>query len=88
MEKPMNGTKLPRIDSVPELAQFWNSHDLSDFEDQLEEIEVPIFKREATMVRVALQPNEIEAVTELANSKGVKSADLIREWILERIETS
>ena len=87
MEKPMNSPQLPQTDSIQELAQFWDSHELTAFEDQLEEVNEPVFKREST-VHIVLQPGEIEAVKEMANSKGIKSDELIRGWILERIETS
>jgi len=87
VEKSMNSSLLPQTDSIQKLAQFWDSHELTDFEDQLEEVKESVFKREST-VQIALQAREIEAVTEIANSKGIKSTELIREWIIERIETS
>jgi hypothetical protein len=34
--------KLPQTDSIEELARFWDSHDLTDFEDQLEEVTEPV----------------------------------------------
>jgi hypothetical protein len=45
MDKPMRGDKLPRTDWVEELAQFWDTHDLPDFEDQLEEMDAVVFER-------------------------------------------
>ena len=83
----MSSPGLPQTDSIQELARFWDSEELTDFEDQLEEVKEPVFKRGST-VHIALQPGEIEAVTEIADSKGVNSTELIREWILERIGTS
>lgn len=87
MEKPMNDPKLPQTDSVQELARFWDSHDLTDFEDALEEVSEPVFERKST-IQIPLQPDEIEAISAIANSKGIESASLIREWILERIGNS
>ena len=37
--------KLPKIDSVEELAEFWDTHDLTDFEEELEEVTEPVFGR-------------------------------------------
>jgi hypothetical protein len=45
MEKPMTTSKLPKTDSIQELAQFWDTHDLTDFEDELEEVREPVFVR-------------------------------------------
>ena len=87
VEDSVNKPKLPQTDSIQELAEFWDSHDLTDFDDQLEEVKEPVSKNRA-MIQVALQSDELEAVTEIAKAKGIKSAELIRGWILERIESS
>jgi predicted DNA binding CopG/RHH family protein len=87
MEKPMSTQKIPQTDSVQELAQFWDAHDLTDFEDQLEESTEPVFEREA-VVRVRLQPKEVEAVKEVARLRGIDYLDLIREWVLEKVHTA
>jgi hypothetical protein len=31
----MSTPKIPHIDSIAELARFWDTHDLTDFEDEL-----------------------------------------------------
>jgi predicted DNA binding CopG/RHH family protein len=77
-------TTIPQTDSIQELARFWDTHDLTDFEDELEEVTEPIFEREA-VVKVQLEPEEIAALNEIAKAKGLGSADLIREWVLEKI---
>ncbi len=42
--------KLPQTDSVNELARFWDAHDLTDFEDQLEEVGEPLFERKSKVL--------------------------------------
>ncbi len=83
----MNSPKIPQIDSIEELARFWDTNDLTDFEDELEEVTEPVFERR-TVVKIYLQPEEIEAVKEIAKIKGIDAAALIREWILEKIPRS
>ena len=80
----MNDPKIPQTDSIEELARFWDTHDLTDFEDELEEVTEPVFEH-ITMLKLHLQPKEMEAVKEIANTKGIGSEELIREWILEKI---
>jgi len=41
----MNNHDLPKTDSISELAAFWDSHDLTDFEDQLEDVPDRVFTR-------------------------------------------
>ena len=83
----MSSQKILQTDSIQELARFWDSHDLTNFEDQLEEVTEPVFQRE-TVVPVRLQPQEVEAVKEAARSKGIDYEDLIREWVLEKVRTA
>ena len=87
MEKPMKDQEIPQTDSIDELARFWDTHDLTDFEGQLEEATEPVFER-GSVVKVHLQPKEIDAVKKAAKSKGVDSEELIREWVLEKIQSS
>ena len=87
MGKSVNIANIPQTDSIQELARFWDTHDLTDFEDQLEEVVEPVFEPEA-VINVVLGPDEIEALNELAKSKGVASVDLIRQWVLEKIHAS
>ena len=80
----MNRTNIPQTDSIQELADFWDTHDLTDFEDELEEVNDPVFEN---LVFIQLKPEELEVIETLAKSRGISPANLIREWIVERIAT-
>lgn len=41
----MKKSKLPRIESVDKMAEFWDGHDLTDFDGELEEVAEPMFAR-------------------------------------------
>lgn len=83
----MNRTKIPQTDSIQELAHFWDTHDLTDFEDELEEVKEPVFEL-LTQLFVPLNPKELEVLSALAKSRDTSPIDLIREWVLEHIEVS
>ncbi len=83
----MSTAKLPQTDSIQELARFWDTHDLTDFEDQLQEVAEPVFERQ-TVVKVPLPATDVAAVKKLAKSKGVGYTELIREWVREKVRTS
>ena len=55
----MNRKNIPKTDSIQELAHFWDTHDLTDFEDELEEVDEPVFELE-TKPLVPLEPREFE----------------------------
>ncbi len=83
----MKRQKLPQIDSIEELAHFWDTHDLTTFEDDLEEVVEPVFERE-TAVTIRLLPEEAEAVKRMAASRGVPDVDLISQWVREKLQTA
>ena len=83
----MNTSKLPQTDSIQELARFWDTHDLTDFTEELEEVSGPVFERE-TSIEVHLKPHEAESLKHLAQSKGIGYEDLIHQWVVEKIQTN
>jgi predicted DNA binding CopG/RHH family protein len=84
MERPMKMSKLPKTDSIQALAEFWDTHDLTDFEDDLEEVAEPVFVRGAA-IKVPLESGEVEAVEQMAQSKGVSREELVRDWVLQEL---
>jgi hypothetical protein len=85
MAEKMKKQKLPQIDSIEELARFWDTHDLTEFEDELEEVLEPVFERD-TAVTIHLQPKEAAVVKRLAASRRVSDSDLIYQWVREKLE--
>ena len=76
--------KIPRTDSIEELATFWQTHDVTEFEDELEEAPGPVFER-AHVVGVPLTGVEHQAVKDAAADHGIDEATLIHEWVKERL---
>ena len=89
MEKTIGRQTLPNTDSIEELAEFWDRHDLTDFDGDLEEAAEPIFVRaKGTSLSIDLQPADAQHLRRIARSKGVKEATVLRHWILERLHES
>ena len=85
----MKRQRLPNTDSIEELARFWDAHDLTDFEQDLEEAEEPVFERtKGTSVSIDLQPAEALKLRRIARSKGIKETTVLRQWIVERLHGS
>ena len=85
----MRRQKLPNTDSVEELAKFWDTHDLTDFEEDLEEAGELVFRRaKGTSLSIDLQPTEAQRLKEIAQSKGVRETTVLRQWILETLHES
>ena len=80
----MKTSKFPQTDSIQKLAKFWDTHDLTDFEDELEEVAEPVFDR-GNSIRLRLPPRDLKAIQRLAESKGVSQAELIQHWVLQKL---
>ncbi len=79
--------KLPTTDSIQELATFWQTHDVTDFEDELEEAPGPVFQR-GHVVGVPLSRDERRALRDAAAARGLDEAQLIHEWVKEKLHRS
>jgi len=78
--------KIPDTDSIRELAEFWDTHDVMEFADQLEEVGDPVFVRRSTRgVTVPLSTDELRALRVVAASRGLDEAALIRSWVQEKL---
>jgi len=84
VERPMKQSKLPRTDSIQELAEFWDAHDLTDFEEELEEVPGPVFVSGAA-IKVPLESRQVEELERMAQAKGVSREELIRAWVLQKL---
>ncbi|MCX7014670.1 MAG: CopG family antitoxin [Candidatus Sumerlaeota bacterium] len=83
----MSAAKIPETDSIQELAHFWDTHDLTEFEDQIEETPERVFVREDT-VDLRLSPDESRSLRRFAEARGVPYQVLVRELAPERIHAA
>jgi predicted DNA binding CopG/RHH family protein len=84
----MSKPKLPKSDSIQQLAEFWDTHDLTDFETEMEVVGKPVFSRRGkttASVLVPLNASEAKAINRLAQAKGMSAQELIRTWVQQKI---
>jgi hypothetical protein len=87
MERPMKQQAIPQTDSIRELADFWDSHDVTDFDEELEEVKEIVFeRRDDSVLELHLTPEEAAAVKRLAEKRGVASTKLIEEWVRQKVQ--
>jgi len=80
-------TTIPATDSIKEIEQFWDTHDLTDYEDQLEEIADTVFESKNT-IRIDLGVDDAETIKKIALKKGIPYQILVREWVLDKVRTA
>ncbi len=81
----MNSKKIPKTDSIRELAKFWDNNELTSFDDELEEVTEQVFEREKVL-EIHLSSDETMIVEGIAKSKGVAISKLLHDWIVEKAQ--
>lgn len=75
---------IPDTDSVSELAEFWQAHDITDFEAELEEVTAPVFEQKS-QVQVALSVSDARALRSRARQAHISESELVSRWVQERL---
>lgn len=86
--KKMKVSKIPEFKSRAEEAHFWDTHDITDYWDEMEDVEIEFLsepKREET-ITVRVQPKLKERLEKLARSYGVNLSTLTRMWMIEKLK--
>jgi len=78
---------IPSSDDIEALAEFWQTHCMTDYEDLMVEVPGPFFVPKNS-VKVPLNPTEENAVKKLAEAKGLSTGELIHKWVAEKITRS
>lgn len=82
-------SKIPKFKTLEEEAKFWDTHSITDFEDELEEIEL-VFDlqrpKEKTLV-LRLQKKIKARLGKVARNQGIGISALARMWILQKLQS-
>lgn len=83
-------SKIPEFKNYEEEARFWDMHSFTEFEDELEDVEI-IFDldkpRDETLV-VRLQKDIKVQMEKVARNKGLNVSTLARMWFIEKLRAS
>jgi hypothetical protein len=81
---PSHG-RIPSFNSIEEEAEFWDTHDFTDFEDELTEVTITVEGELAERVTVRLDQTDRLALERHARKIGVGPSTLARMWLKERL---
>ena len=73
--------------SIEEAAEFWDSHDLSDYWDPTREAEFEVDIQRRVFL-TALEPELAKRLTDCARKQGVSTETLINVWLSEKLGTA
>jgi hypothetical protein len=83
VENSMQVTSISKARSIAEIAAFWDTHDLTDFEDQTHEVEIEV--RLPRRRKVTLAPELADRLADRARRDGVSIETLVNLWVGERL---
>lgn len=80
-------SRIPTFRSIEEEAEFWDTHDSTEFEDEFEDLPGVKFVRARPKKAVSVRLDEatMSALTREARAKGIGPSTLVRMWVLERL---
>ncbi len=81
--------KTPKFASDQEEADFWDTHDSTNYMDDTVEIDAVIIdaRPNKSPISLRLEPETIARLKEVAGRKGIGYQTLIRMWVLERLNS-
>jgi CopG antitoxin of type II toxin-antitoxin system len=79
-------SRIPEFKSREEEARWFDTHDLGDYEDEFKPVRVRFSKNLTHGLTVQLDPNTVEKLRVRAQRKGMGPTQLVRMWVLERLE--
>ena len=77
-------SSISKSGSIEEIAEFWDTHSITDYEDQIREVEAEVSN--VVRNRVSLIPEVHAGVKEAARKRHVSAETLVNTWLAERLQ--
>lgn len=71
------------FESLEQASDFWDTHSVADYWDDMTEVEVEV--RAARRHQVTVEPDLWEKVASTARAKGISVETLVNLWLAERV---
>ncbi len=80
--------KIPKFKSLKEEREFWDTHSVAEYLDELKETNEIVFERPPLKrnFQMRLDDATINRLKKLAEAKGVDVSTLIRTWIKQHLD--
>jgi predicted DNA binding CopG/RHH family protein len=81
-------SRIPKFKTYEEEANFWDTHEFTEFEDELEDVEI-IFElnkpRDETVI-LRVQKDIKDKIEKVARNRGLNLSTLARMWLMEKLQ--
>ena len=82
-----SSTSLSHACSLEDLAEFWDTHDATDFDQQTHEVAME-FDLRVRRHYIAIDPELLSLLREQAQVRGISAESLANLWLQERALTT
>ncbi len=80
-----NFKKIPKFKNYQEEAQFWDTHDISDYWEQGKSVKIKTSFPLSTRLELRIDGESAKKLADEARRKGLGPSTLARMWIKERL---
>lgn len=78
-------SRIPEFATREEEAKFWDTHDISDYWDEMKPVRARFAKQLSEGITIRLDSQTLAELRSLASEKGIGPTTLARMWILEHL---
>jgi predicted DNA binding CopG/RHH family protein len=81
-------SRIPAFKNRQEMAAWFDTHDLADYQDEFHTVEAKFAKNLSEGITVRLDPKTLLKLRKQASEKGVGPTTLVRMWVMEHLQTA
>lgn len=77
---------IPNFKSREEMAEFWDTHDVTDYLHELKPVQVTVAEGLLSVLQVQFDAETSAELFLLADAQGVLPGAMVEAWVKERVE--
>lgn len=76
---------IPEFKNRKEMAEFWDTHDFTDYKDEFKPIKVRFAKNLSEGITIRLDPQTLSKLRSHAKKQGIGPTTLARMWVIRQL---
>lgn len=83
----MKTAKIPKFKSIAQEAEFWDTHDVTDYMGSMKfaDVEFAPKQKKAKTITFRIEPKLKEDIDKIARHLGLNVSTLYRTWLIENV---
>ena len=87
-EKKKTRSRIPEFANYEEEAEFWDTHDIGDYWDETDPVDLKFSRNLSENLTVRLTPEVLSIMRRQADQMGIGPSTLARMWIVKQVRAS